>query len=198
MTESKGSPVRLIVSLLVAICLVGGIFYSYLYLRTRHAAAVPSAPQLTGQQINSKPKIAPQAQIAQNETRVKNGQALISGTVRNISPDNLSELRIELELKARADGHTENRTLTVNPKNVDAGQEGTFSLQVPSRDYMGLRILSLRRGGEKAEVAFISVPGTARPLEKPSQSKTIIVERPTQRRTGEEFLNTPDNPERIR
>lgn len=181
---------------LVAVC---GLFYSYLYLRSKHAAQIPVAP---GAATNSKQATltaaTPQAQIAQDETWAKNGQAIIGGTVRNVSRNKLNNLLVELELKRRADGQTENLNVDVMPRNLEPEDQGKFSLRVPSREYSGLRIVSLKDKADSINIAFTSVPGAPRPVEPAPQAKVIIVQRPAPRTRGDEFLNTPDNPEVIR
>ena len=188
-----------LIAIVFATAIVCGLFYVYLYLRNRHVAQFPS---------NSKSIINPDhaaiaalplhAQIAQDEAWAKNGQAIIGGTVRNISQDNLSNLVVELEMKRRIDGQTEIRSLEVTPKNLEPAQQGKFSLRVPAREYSGLRIMRLKDDSNSALIGFTTVHGAARPLERAPQTKTIIVERPSTRTRDGEFLNTPDNPEVIR
>ncbi len=140
----------------------------------------------------------PQAQIAQDETWAKNGQAIIGGTVRNVSHDKLNNLLIELEMKRRADGQTENLSVQVMPKTLEPEEQGKFSLRVPTREYSGLRIVRLKDEANSNSIAFTSIPGAPRPAERVTEAKTIIVQRPASRTRGDEFLNTPDNPEIIR
>ncbi len=42
-----------------------------------------------------------------------------------------------------------------------------------------------------------AAPGIPRPVEPPHEPKTIIVNRPSAPKQGEEFINTPDNPAKI-
>lgn len=196
----SGSSLSTLVSIVFALTVVCGLFYSYLYLRNKHAGrnAVASKISTKPGQTTGVIATATQARVAQDETWVKNGQAIIGGTVRNISHNKLSNLLIELEMKKRADGKTENLSIEVAPKNLEPEEQGKFFLSVSSRDYSGLRILHLKDEVSSTDIAFTSVPGQARPVEKAPETKTIIVQKPASRIRGDEFLNTPDNPEVIR
>ncbi len=98
----------------------------------------------------------------------------------------------------RMDGQTENLEVEVVPQNLEPEEQGKFSLRVPSHDYSGLRILRLKDKAKLMSIAYTSVPGAPRPVERTPETKTIIVQRPAPRTRGDEFLNTPDNPEVIR
>jgi hypothetical protein len=197
--QKTRSSISILVSIVFALAVACGLFYSYLYLRNKHAAQLPAVSKIS---VNNGKAVVvaetPQTQIAQDETWAKNGKAIIGGTVRNISYNKSNKLIIELEMKRRADGATENIEVEVLPKNIAPGEQGKFSLQVPSHDYSGLRILRLKDAENSTNIAFASVPGAPRPVEPAHEAKTIIVQRPAARARGEEFLNTPDNPEVIR
>ncbi len=185
-------------SIIFALAFVCGLFYAYLYLRNRHVAQLPLASKASVKIVKTVLTTAtPQAQIAQDETWAKNGQAIIGGAIRNISHNKLNDLSLEVEMKRRANGQTEKIDVEVVPKNLEPEGQGKFSLRVPSGEYSGLRILRLRDGAN-SNIAFSSVPGTPRPLERAPAAKVIIIQRPAPRTRGDEFLNTPENPEVIR
>ncbi len=193
------SALSTLVSITFALAVVCGLFYSYLYLRNKHAAQFPVTSKVS---VNSGQAAVvtatPQAQIAQDETWAKNGQAIIGGTIRNVSRNKLNNLQIEMEMKRRSDGQTENLNVEIVPKNLEPEGQGKFSLRVPSREYSGLRIVRLKDEANSTDIAFTSVLGAPRPVERAPGAKTIIVQRPAPRTRGDEFLNTPDNPEVIR
>lgn len=193
------SPLTILVAVVFAAAIVCGLFYAYLYLRNRHAAQFPTNNKvLTNPECAALAALPLRAQIAQDEAWAKNGQAIIGGTVHNISKDKLSNLIVELEMKRREDGQTESRLVEVMPKNLEPEEQGKFSLRVPSREYSGLRIVRLKDEANSMEIGFTTVHGAARPLERAPQTKTIIIQRPATRTRDGEFLNTPDNPEVIR
>lgn len=193
------SPLTTVIAFVLALAIAGGLFYFYLYLRNRHVSQLPSINKALNNSERAKTLALPlRAQIAQDEVWARNGQALIGGTVRNISQDKLSNLIIEVEMKRRLDGQTESRLLEVTPNVLAPEEQGKFSLHVPSREYSGLRIVRLKDASNSMDIGFTTVHGAARPLERAPQSKTIIIERPARRTHDGEFLNTPDNPEVIR
>jgi len=197
------SSFSIFISIVFALVIVCGLFYSYLYLRNKHVARLPADSKVSVSvnpgQLRTAPATPKQAQIAQDETWTKNGQAIIGGTVRNISRNKLSNLLIELEMKRRVDEQTENIKVEVLPRNLEPDGQGKFSLRVPSHDYSGLRIVTLKDEAGLVNIGFTTVPGASRPVEeRHTETKTIIVQRPSTRTRGDEFLNTPDNPEVIR
>ncbi|PYS47867.1 MAG: hypothetical protein DMF68_14880 [Acidobacteria bacterium] len=50
---------------------------------------------------------------------------------------------------------------------------------------------------QSEEVGFKPAQGAKRPVEHPPETKTIIVDRPSSPKQGEEFINTPDNPSKV-
>lgn len=177
-------------AVLVAALLLGG----YFFLRNRHArltaASIPSPVTPTASANKGPAKL----QVLINEPTLKSGQSLISGTVKNISNEELSGLSVELELWKRADSSSEMKTVSIDPATLGPNQEGRYAISLPAQQYASVR-LSGFRSGDNAVLAYSSSLGQKRPLEK-TESKTIIVQRPAGR-GGDEFINTPDNPGRV-
>ncbi|HEX8775070.1 MAG TPA: hypothetical protein VF735_15965 [Pyrinomonadaceae bacterium] len=196
-TEAKRSPLTLIAAVICALAITGGLFAGYLYLRRRHAAN-----ELARQQAQtppaSRPAGPPMLQVYEDDALIKGSQAMIGGTVVNISPENLTDLTVELELHQRKGGNKETRSLTVTPKDLTPQQQGRYTLTVPSRDYSYARLVRIKSSARPAtDVVFKSAQGAQRPPEPPPQSKTVILPRPTPRKGEEEFINTPDKPARV-
>lgn len=122
---------------------------------------------------------------------LKGGQAIIGGKIENIGDKELSELSVELELRARKSGSTEMRTVNVEPKNLAPGDQGSYSLTVSNREWSNVRIRRIRSAGHDEEVAFKSEVGQRRPPERIPENKKVIVVSPP-RQKGDEFINTPD------
>jgi len=177
-------------SLVVAAALIIG----YRFLRARHLERVRAT-----QQIEPSAKIVspPEAQIFEDEARLKGSEAVITGKIRNISEKRLEELSLEMELIRRAGQVTERRKINVEPAVLDPGEEGHYSLSLPSSEWSGARVLTLNSARRNAMIVFKSAIGLRRQPERLMQGnpKVVIVPRPRQQ--GEEFLNTPDNPTRI-
>jgi hypothetical protein len=194
-TEAKRSPITLIAAVVCALAITGGLFAGYLYLRRRHAEN-EIARQQAQTTPAAKPTGPPLLQVYEDDALIKGSQALIGGTVVNISADNLTDLTVELELYQRKGGNKETRSLPVTPKDLTPQQQGRYTLTV-SRDYSYARLVRIKSSARPADIVFKSAQGAQRPPEPPPQSKTVIVPRPTPRKGEEEFINTPDKPARV-
>jgi hypothetical protein len=178
-------------ALAVAVALLIG----YRYLRARQLERVRAAQQ--GEQA-AKIAAPPEAQIFENEARLKGSDAIISGTIRNISDKKLEDLSLEMELKRRSAAATERRTIEVDPADLEPGAEGRYSLSLRSSEWSGARVSSLISAGRNETIAFKSAVGARRPPERlPQGNQKIVVTPPRPRQKGEEFINTPDTPVRI-
>jgi len=179
----------IVCSLAVAAALLTG----YRYMRARQLArarAVQSAEQA------SKIVAPPEVQIFEDEARLKGSEAIITGTIRNISDKRLEELSLEMELKRRAAPVTERRKINVEPAGLNPGEDGRYSLSLPSSEWSGARVLSLSSARRVEAIPFKTAIGARREPERlPQSPKIVVVPRPRQK--GEEFINTPDNPTRI-
>lgn len=134
---------------------------------------------------------APEVQIYEDEAILRGSQAVIGGTVHNLSGSDLQNLKVEFELRRRKDDATETRTVEVKPAVLAAGEKGRYALTV-SREWGSARIVRLSGGGRSENIAYVSTRGAPRPPERLPDKKTVgePVARP--RPKGEEFLNTPE------
>lgn len=178
-------------ALAVAVALLVG----YRFLRARQLESVRAAQPATPA---SKIVGPPEAQIFEDEARLKGAEAIISGTIRNISDKKLEELSLEMELKRRAAGQTtEKRQIRVEPSSLEPGAEGRYSLSIRSSEWSGARVSSLNSARRTETIAFKSALGARRQPERLPQGNPKVVVVPRPRQKGEEFINTPDNPTRI-
>jgi hypothetical protein len=186
---------KLLIGLGCALLITAFLVAGYAILRRRYtqpaladarakAAAPGSVTQANG---------PVRAEIYVDDALLKADQTIIAGTVKNISADNLNGLSVDLELKRRKDGKAERTLAHVVPDQLAPQQSGRYSLEVRSTDYVGVRLVGLK--GDATLIAYTSLPGQKRSPEKP-ESKTIIVSRPPPSKDA--FLNTPDNPGRVR
>jgi hypothetical protein len=177
------------------LAVTGALLIGFLIWRKRHEERVAVAAQ--PQAKAARPALPTKVQVYMDEAVRKGQQALVSGTVQNISGENLSNIFIEVELTRRKDASTEVRSMEVEPKELAPEQKGRYTLTL-SGDYSSIKILSIKSGTAATEIGFRKAPGARRPLEPPHEPKTIIVNRPSTPKKGEEeFINTPDNPSRI-
>jgi hypothetical protein len=180
---------RRAIAFVCALLLTSGVIAGYIYLRWRYEkqrqAQNPAPVQ------NAAPAPIPQAMIYLDDAMIKGGQAVIGGTVNNISQETLKSLSVELELTKREGGVVEKKVLPLEPRDLAPGQSGRYTITI-SRDYRGARLSKLL-SEESNEIPFRTAQGAKRPPEKPSPTKTIVV-KPKSSKAGEDFINTPDTP----
>ena len=177
---------------LLAIALTVGLLGGYFYLRSRNEKTL-AARRAEAEQ--AKAVAPPAAQIFQDEVRLAGGQAVVGGTVRNISGDKLEGLSVEIELKSRAGDAKEVREVAVEPRDLAPGQEGRYSLQIAPKAWSGVTVARLMSAASGGEVPFKPELGARRPAEGRPPPKVIVEPRPRQK--GDDFINTPDTPVRI-
>lgn len=178
-----------------ALAVAAALLVGYRYLRARQLAGVRAAQQA---ELDSKVVAPPEAQIFEDEARLKGSEALITGTIRNISDKRLEALSLEMELKRRGNAQAvERRKVNVEPADLAPGEEGRYSLSLPSSEWSGARLLNLNSERRTEAIAFKSAVGARRPPERLPQGSPKIVVVPRPKPKGEEFINTPDNPTRI-
>lgn len=177
-----------------ALAVAAALLVGYRLLRARQLERV-----IATQQAAQASKVAapPEAQIFEDEARLKGSDAIITGTIRNISDKRLEDLKVEMELKRRTAQATERLQIEVEPASLDPGAEGRYTLNLPSSEWSGARVLSLNSARRPESIAFKSAVGVRRHPERLPQGSPKIVVVPRPRPKGEEFINTPDNPTRI-
>lgn len=185
-----------IVSILTALVITAALFIGFMIWRQRHESRVAVEPQAKSNTAAARPALPLKAQVYLDEPVRKGSQAIISGTVHNISGEPLSNLSVEVELARRKEATSEVRALEVEPRELAPDAKGRYTLTLTG-DYRSVKLLHIKSGAESNLIGFKTAPGAARPVERAPEGKTIIVDRPSGPRQGEEFINTPDNPARI-
>jgi len=183
-----------IVSILVALAITAALLIGFLIWRKRHEEIVGVKPQ--AQAPAGRPALPLKLQVYMDEPVRKGPQAVIGGTVHNISDEALSSISLEVELTRRKDAGTEVRSLKVEPGELAPNQKGRYSLTLTG-DYRSIKLLNIKSGPASNEIGFKTAPGASRPVEHAPETKTIIVNQPSAPKKGEEFINTPDNPAKI-
>jgi len=173
-----------------ALAVTGALLTGYFVLQRRHKQQALAAQQAAQE---AKKKAPVEAQVFEDEARLQGGEALIGGVVRNISNTRIDNLSLEIQLIPRAGETLKAQQIKLEPASLNPGEEGHYSLTIPSHQWSATRIVRLFSAGRNAEIAFKSEAGTRRPLEAP-QGETKIVIVPKQKGNGDGFLNTPDNP----
>jgi hypothetical protein len=177
-----------------AASLVPLLLFSGCQTRTQSNAVRSSGP--TPEKVESKTP-PPAANIFVDDAMLAKPYAIIGGTVENIGGERLENLSVEIELRRREGGSTERREVAVEPADLDPGKRGKYSLKVLSDEWGSSRVVSLRGGAAREDVAFKTQPGAKRPPEKIG-GNVVIVKTPARKRSnGEEFINTPDTPIKV-
>jgi hypothetical protein len=184
-----------LIAVTCALLVTAAVFTGYAYIRKRHAQVLARAQQDMAAQNTSAQNTAkgpPKVHISMDDALLKSGRTIIGGSVKNISGEKLGGLSVELELRRRGGGSPEQRLVALEPPQLESEQEGRYSLTVSSRDYGSVRLVGLRGGPDSQLLAYTSEPGQKRPPER-LEPKVI----PGQKRSQNEFLNSPENPTRV-
>jgi hypothetical protein len=192
LTEEKRSVGLRFAAVASAILITALLLSGYAYLRKRHAQQASSTRNPI-QKSAALPKGPPKAHVQVDDAMLQGGKTLIGGTVKNISSQKLSGLLVELELRRRKDGSIEQKTLPIEPPQLDPEQEGRYSVKLNAGDFSTVRLAGLK-SNEDIALVYSSSPGQKRPPER-LEPKVVIVPRPASRR--DDFLNSPDNPARV-
>jgi hypothetical protein len=191
--DGGGGAATKLVALVCAVGLAGALLAGFLFLKKRHEDSLAAAARA---EQAAKAVAPPQAQVFQDEVRLAGSQALVGGTVRNVSGAPLEGLSVEIALKGRAPQRgVERRTVQVSPATLRPGEDGKYSLQISPDEWAGAQVVRLRSEARNADVPFKPEAGERRPAERPPAPKVVIEQKP--RRKGDDFLNTPDTPIRI-
>lgn len=190
----KGRSTKLILAVVCALALTAALFAAYMILRKRHAEQARVQEQLLNPPPT--PAASPEIQAYVDDAMIRGHQSVLGGTLQNISDKKITDLSVEMSLKRRKDGSTEVRAISVEPKDLEPNQQGRYSLTVVAQDYSGARLLRVKSSSRNGELAFRTASGAQRPPERTPQGQ-IIIQRPSTRPRGEEFINTPDNPAKV-
>jgi hypothetical protein len=191
-TVRGGGGLTKVIAVLCASALAVVLLAGFLFLRKRQSDRF-DALRRSEQTAHA---VAPvRAQIFQDEVRLKGSEAVVGGTVKNISDAPLDGLSVEIALKGRASRASEVKLVGLNPAILKPGEEGKYSLQISPTEWAGAQVVHLRGEPQGADIPFKPEIGLKRPAEKPPATKVVIEQRP--RRKGDDFINTPDTPIRI-
>lgn len=177
------------IAIVCAVVVTGLVFAGYAYLRKRHVQQTIASAESSAANVQKGPA---RAQIFIDDAVLKGGQTTVGGTIKNISGYSLSQLSVDLELHRRKNGATELRSVPVQPEQLEPQQEGRYSLTLSAQDYSSVKLASLKSGGRS--LVYRGSPGQKRPPER-LEGKTVFT-RPAPH--PGEFLNSPDDPARLR
>jgi hypothetical protein len=177
---------------LLALALTVGLLAGYFYLRGRNRQAIAGR---RAEAEKAETVAPPAAQVFQDEVRLAGSQALVGGTVRNISGEPLEGLSVEIELRKRGGDGEEIRRVIVEPRDLPPGREGKYSLQIEPKAWGGVSVARLMSEASGGEIPFKPELGARRPAEGRPAPKVVVA--PRQKQKGDDYINTPDTPIRI-
>jgi hypothetical protein len=184
---------RLLLGIVCAVAITALLVTGYAYIRRYHAQRILAEnqpPPVT----ETGPKGPPLAHVVIDEPTLEKGFTVIGGAIKNISDRDLSDIYVVIEMRRRKDNGLEDVALPVSPPVLQSQQEGAFSLRAAAQDYASIRLAGVKAEPQSTLIAYTSSQGKKRPPER-FEPKIVVV-----KRSGKpgEFINTPDNPGRIR
>jgi len=184
---------RLLLGIVCAVAVTALLVAGYAYIRRYHAQRILAEnqpPPVT----ETGPKGPPLAHVVIDEPTLDKGFTVIGGAIKNISDRDLSDVYVVIEMRRRKDSGLEEVALPVTPPVLQSQQEGAFSLRAAAQDYASIRLAGVKAEPQSTLIAYTSSQGKKRPPER-FEPKIVVV-----KRSGKpgEFINTPDNPGRIR
>src|SRR5205085_904000 len=123
-------------ALSVTVALLAG----YFVLQRRHKQQALAA-QLAAHAAKKKAPI--ELQVFEDEARLQGGAALIGGVVRNISNARIDDLNLEIQLIPRVGETLTTQQVKLEPASLNPGEEGHYSLTIPSHQWSATRIVRL-------------------------------------------------------
>ena len=188
--EEKRHTRRFIVGLLCAVLLTGLLSGGYMYLRKRHERQLAAAAEL------EKRRKAPKVEVFVDDAMVNGKTTTLGGTVHNISDQTLNNLAVQLQLRRRAGGGVDTKTVAAESAELMPGDQTRYSIDVLTEDYISSTFLRVVGGSDRAAINFKVSRGDIRPPMDAPPSKTVVVDKARPSRGGE-FINTPNNPGRV-
>jgi len=192
--QPKSTGRTLLIGFLIALMLTALVGVGMMFLQRRNAAKL--AMQQKAAKPAPTPHPSPELQVLMDEAQIKAGQAALTGTVKNISSNTISNISVDFQLYHRQGNAIEVKTLVPLPNDLPPNAEAKYQFAVPQKAFHTLRVLKINSNAGH-ELAFVTMPGTKRPDEGPTTVTTVVGGPAKSKDKGEIFINTPDNPETV-
>ncbi len=184
------------IALMIALLITAGVGIGMMILQRRNATRM-AEQQAAAVEPVEKPKPVPELRVFLDESIVKAGKASVSGTVKNLSPNPVSGVSLQLQLFQRKDGATVIKSIEPVPKDLPPNGEAKFTMAVSQHEFRTWRIARVVSNSSNREIAFVTDQGALRPKEGPTTvNETVGGRGPGSPRDGG-YLNTPDTPIRV-
>jgi hypothetical protein len=190
--REKESTNRKLLGVVCAVGLSAILLVGYAYMRNRHAKQVIASTAVPPVADNGLPKGPPVAHVSMDEPLLEKGTTTFGGTIKNISDRQLTGLSISLDLIRRKDGQAEQRTVAVEPSDLQPNAEAVYSVKLSATEYGTIRFIGVKADPDSKLIAYSSSQGKKRPLER-IEPRVVVVKKG---KPGE-FINGPDNPVKV-
>ena len=193
LAQQKETNRRLLLGIVCAVAVTALLVTGFVFVRRAYVLrmlAENQPPPVT----TTTPKGPPLAHVVVDEPTLEKGFTVIGGMVQNTSDRDLSDVFVVIEMKRRKDGGTEEVALPVSPAVLAPQSQGVYALRADAQDYASIRLAGVKAAPKSTAIVYSSSQGKKRPPER-FEPKIVVV-----KRSGKpgEFINTPDNPGRIR
>src|SRR5687768_3321858 len=190
-TQQHDSTRRKLLAVVCAVAVTAILLVGYGYIRKYHAQKILA--NATPPPVESIPKGPALAHVTVDEPTLERGMTTVSGVVKNISNQQLSNVSVTLEFRRRKDGKAEQQVLPVSPGQLQPQEEGAYAAKFPVNDFASVRLAGVQVDPQSSVIVYSSSQGKRRPPER-LQPQVVVV-----KRSGKpgEFLNTPENPGRV-
>ena len=191
--QQKETNRRLLLGIVCAVAVTALLVAGFVYVRRAYVQRI-LAENKPPSVVDSGPKGPPLAHVVVDEPTLEKGFTVIGGMVKNTSDRDLSDVFIIIEMRRRKDSGLEEVALPVSPPVLAPQSEGVYSLKAAAQDYASIRLAGVKAAPQSTAIVYSSSQGKKRPPER-FEPKVVVV-----KRSGKpgEFINTPDNPGRIR
>lgn len=191
--QQKETNRRLFLGIVCAVAVTALLVAGFVYVRRAYVQRM-LAENKPPPVADTTPKGPPVAHVVVDEPTLEKGFTVIGGMVKNTSDRDLSDVFVIIEMRRRKDSGVEEVALPVSPPVLEPQSEGVYSLKADAQDYASIRLAGLKAAPQSTAIVYSSSQGKKRPPER-FEPKVVVV-----KRSGKpgEFINTPDNPGRIR
>ena len=190
LSQQKESTKRKLLAAVCAVAITALLLVGYGLVRKYHAQRVARETPPVAEPTPKGPALA---HVIVDEPTLEKGMTTVGGVVKNISNEQLSELKVMLEFRRRKDGKTEHTVLPVSPGQLQPQEEGAYAAKFSVEDFASVRLAGVHVGPQSTLIVYSSSQGKKRAPER-LQPQTVVVKRAGK---PDEFLNTPDNPGRV-
>src|SRR5215831_18180140 len=152
--EERRHTTRLLVGMLCALLLTGSVCGGYLYLRKRHERQVAAA--VAAEKVE---KEKARVEVAVDEARTEGKKSILSGTIHNISTENLHNIAVELQLRRRTGGTTETRIVMPEATELAPDAKTHYRVELAVQDYISATFSRVLTGDPHLAIAFKALPG---------------------------------------